>query len=241
MLGQHPQMYAVPETHLMLASTMAEWMCLDPGFPVHHGLWRAVAQLEFGEQTEPSVDLAQSWIAERAHWSTRLMLRWLASRVAPGILVEKSPSYSYDPKFMHRLLSAFPRARFLHLTRNPETQRASVLKMIAAAEGPMGEPPAEWMHDLRLNSRHSCDALNANIRAFLEKVPLVNQMRIEGVELLERPLFALAHIASWLRIDRGAASLDAMLHPERSPYARIGPVNATQGNDLAFLLHPRLG
>lgn len=31
-----------------------------------------------------------------------------------------------------------------------------------------------------------------------------------------------------------------MLHPERSPYARVGPARAPCGNDLKFLTDPRL-
>ena len=54
MLGQHPQMYGLPEVHLFAAETMAEWwrQCAEATFNMDHGLMRVAAQLFFGDQTE---------------------------------------------------------------------------------------------------------------------------------------------------------------------------------------------
>jgi hypothetical protein len=43
MLGQHPQMYGMPELQLFGAETMAEWwaLCAKATFPMTHGLLRA--------------------------------------------------------------------------------------------------------------------------------------------------------------------------------------------------------
>src|SRR5919109_4550343 len=60
MLGQHPQLYGLPETHLFGCATMAKWwdVCEDQTFPRAHGLLRAVAELFFGGQTDRTVLLA---------------------------------------------------------------------------------------------------------------------------------------------------------------------------------------
>src|SRR5262245_30909041 len=52
MLGQHPEMYGLPEVNLFVAETMAERRGLIAQPPwSEHGLLRAVAQLFGGEQT----------------------------------------------------------------------------------------------------------------------------------------------------------------------------------------------
>ena len=60
MLGQHPQMYSLPETHLFLAETISEWweICAKSSFNMAHGLWRAIAELYFGRQTESQIVMA---------------------------------------------------------------------------------------------------------------------------------------------------------------------------------------
>src|SRR5712692_735035 len=63
MLGQHPQMYGLPEIHLFVAETMEEWwqQCANATFNMDHGLIRVVAQLFFGGQTEVSASRAAGW------------------------------------------------------------------------------------------------------------------------------------------------------------------------------------
>src|SRR5436190_23118240 len=49
MLGQHPELYGLPETHLFGCKTMAEWwgVCEEQTFPRADGLVRAVAEVFF--------------------------------------------------------------------------------------------------------------------------------------------------------------------------------------------------
>ena len=44
----------------------------------------------------------------------------------------------------------------------------------------------------------------------------------------------------WLGVSSQAHALEAMGHPERSPFACLGPVNARFGNDPSFLNAPKL-
>ena len=85
MLGQHPQMYSLPELHLFSFETMAErWArCQHATYPMAHGLLRAVAQLYFGEQTEHTVRLARGWLRRRSHFTTGYLFEMLAAKVHP--------------------------------------------------------------------------------------------------------------------------------------------------------------
>src|SRR5215469_4507088 len=90
MLGQHPQMYDLPETHLFSAPTVAKWweICSQSTFHMQDGLLRAVAQLYFAEQTDGAVKASAGWLRRRAHFTTGFLFEELAEKVRPLVLVE---------------------------------------------------------------------------------------------------------------------------------------------------------
>ena len=261
MIGQHPQMYGLPETELFGARTVAEWweLCSRPGFPTRaHGTLRAVAELCFGGQTERTVKLARGWLLRRSHFTTGFLLETLASIVSPLILVEKSPSNVYKIEFMQRAYRMFPGAKFIHLVRHPRSHGESVVKSIAE-RGDLGPiKPPHWLLHLasfpdasaatsddprrvpELDPQRGWYALNMNIREFLEEVPEDQKMLVRGEELLTTPDRYLPEIAAWMGLRTDTEAIEAMKHPERSPYARFGPPVARFGNDRFFLQNPAL-
>lgn len=250
LLGQHPHMYGFPELNLFMAETMDEfWRGVDRDggrkstfWPVmRHGLLRTVAQLYAGEQTIDSVALAYRWIRARAQRTTGDVFRELLAKINPLIAVEKSPAYLRRRLYLDRLFEAFPQARFIHLLRHPRGQCESVLKarggklmliMLNAidpsSETPVLEPQILW-HDA-----------NRLIMEFLDKLPRKQWLRVQGEAVLADPDTQLARICDWLGLPCGAQELAAMKAPERSPYTHVGPVTARLGNDIHFLLEPRL-
>ena len=250
MLGQHPRMYGFPELNLFMAETMDEfWRGTDGDgerkstfWPVmRHGLLRTVAQLYAGEQTIDSVALAYRWIRARSRRTTGEVFRELLDRIGPLIAVEKSPAYLRKRRYLDRLLETFPNARFIHLLRHPRAQCESVLKarggklmllMLNAldhsADFPVIEPQILW-HDA-----------NTRIMEFLDLLPPVQWLRVRGEDILREPDAELVRICQWLGLPCGARELAAMKAPEQSPYAHVGPVTARLGNDINFLLEPRL-
>jgi hypothetical protein len=256
MLGQHPQLYGLPELQLFGAETMADWwaVCGEASFPMSHGLLRAVAELIYGGQTPQNVYQASGWLRRRLSWSTGLVMEELARRVAPRLVVEKSPSIAYDLVFLQRAQAMFPQARFLHLVRHPAGHAESVLKAIrqAADVGPV----PQWL--LRLGSFHATppgqpvpaeapmvpeDAwliLHQNILEFLSGVAPAQQMRIRGEDVLADPTAALSGVADWLGLRTDDVAMAATAHPEGSPFARFGPPGARLGNDANFLNDPQL-
>jgi hypothetical protein len=147
MLGQHPQMYGLPETHLLSAETMVEWwnLCSQATFNMDHGLLRVVAELYFCEQTEYTVKRALGWLRRRSHLTTGAILELLAEKVYPRILVDKGPSIVYRPEFLQRAYQIFPQAKFIHLVRHPRGHGKSVMKYLRGRQklGPV--PVAHWL------------------------------------------------------------------------------------------------
>jgi hypothetical protein len=241
MLGQHPQMYGLPETYLFTAPTIQGWWAAHGGTDRIDGLSRAVAEIIFGAQTEATIELARQWLRQRSHESTTNVLRALADKVFPLILVEKTPQASERVEHMQRIKENFPQARFLHLLRHPfghvqsrvnrrlqHLRKVTPTMEVAEAAQRFGgaDPQMLW---------HRC---NSNILTFLAEVPADGQMRVRGEDLLADPDRQLREIALWLGLRSDPEALEAMKHPERSPFAHFGPRNARMGGDENFFQRP---
>jgi hypothetical protein len=260
MLGQHPQMYGLPEVHLFVARTMEEWwnLCSKATFNMDHGLLRVVAQLIFGDQTEYTVKQAMGWLRRRAHCSTAEIVETLAQQVDPRILVDKSPSVVYRPEFLRHIFEMFPQARFIHLLRHPRGHGESVMKYLRARHQMGAVPATHWLLQLAgypslsvveddviepssdLDPQRAWYVLNMNICNFLSSVPAHQQIQIRGEDALANPDQELVRIACWLGLRVDEEAVREMKHPERSPYARYGPPGAHFGNDRNFLHDPVL-
>jgi hypothetical protein len=260
MLGQHPQMYALPEMQLFLAETVARWwqISLRSTAPATHGALRTVAQLYFGEQTVETVKLARGWLWRRSHFSTGFLLEVLATKVQPRILVDKTSIITYRPEFLRRAYRMFPKARFIHLVRHPLGYGESVVKFLKerTKNGPL--PSVHWLARLayypslsakeREHSEQRVDvdpqyawyAFNINVCEFLDSVPDEQKLRIRGEDLLQDPDRGLREIAAWMGLRTDIEAIEEMKHPERSPYACFGPPGARFGNDRFFLERPAL-
>jgi hypothetical protein len=95
MLGQHPQMYDLPELHLFTCSMIWQWWAIFGKTIFGHGLLRAVAEINWGVQTEVTIKLAKWFLKQHFHWETVDMFTELAQQVYPLIPVEKSPATAY--------------------------------------------------------------------------------------------------------------------------------------------------
>ena len=79
-----------------------------------------------------------------------------------------------------------------------------------------------------------------NIVTFLDRLPEGQKTRVRGEDLLSEPDPYLREIAEWLGLRTDEEAIEAMRHPEQSPYACFGPVNAPFGNNRGFLKEPAL-
>jgi hypothetical protein len=247
-LGQHPELYGLPELHLFTADTVGDWWELSSRatFEMDHGLVRAVAELFFGGQSETAVSRARGWLRRRAHFTTGLLLETIAERVQPLRVVEKSPSTTYSAVTLQRALDLFPDARFVHLVSHPRLYCEAVLEILGDAVEANELPPSHWL--VRLASGPASAAGDAErqgeldpqvgwltahrtIAEFLTRVPPENRRLVRGESLLEPETDELALLAAWLGVRTDAEAVEEMRHPERSPFARLGPPSAAFGSD----------
>lgn len=236
MLGQHPQMYSLPEQNLFVADTVNKLMkaslLLRPASL--NGLARAVAEIEFGAQTEEAVELAFQWLKKRSHWSTQKVFFHFMDAVTPRICIDKSPSTGLTKAFLNRLRRMFPRANFLHLTRHPRPTCRSMYQLSVETNQRHGGKQTVKKDQAGLWHR-----INRNIMDFSRDIPVGQFMHIQGEKLLGEPDVYFPQIVEWLGLDAGEENLALMFHPENSPFAFIGPKNAPFGNDVNFLENPK--
>ena len=255
MLGQHPQMYALPELHLFTSETVGGWWELSSkeSFEMDHGLVRTVAELYYGEQTDRAVSRARGWLRRRSHFTTGLLFEMIADRLKPLIPVEKSPSIVYSPEALQRVLDMFPAARFLHLVSHPRLYGECVMQALNESASGQPLPPSHWLIQLAsqrppgaeppgdravLDPQSAWHALNMTIVTFLSSVPAEQRMTIRGEDLVTNGDEGLRCVAAWLRVRTDSAAVEEMKHPERSPYACLGPQSASFGSDIFLLGGP---
>ena len=149
MLGQHPQMYGLPELELFAAGTVGEWWKLCRMRPSPERMARcAPSRSCFSARRPRRIKLARGWLRRRAHFTTGYFLEVLAERVHPRIVVDKSTSNVYQPKSLRRAAEMFPGARFIHLVRHPRGHGESVLKFLREREKEGRVPAMHWMRRL---------------------------------------------------------------------------------------------
>ena len=255
MIGQHPQMYGLPETNLFGFRTVAGWLrvCAKLQDQMSHGLLRAVAEVYWGEQTHGTIRLAHAWLRRRSHFTTAFLFETLAGQVGRRSLVDKSPSIVFRPQFMRRAYAMFPYARFLHLVRHPRSYGESFSKAIEMQTRHGALPrwlwckaadPAPTTEGKTLQTKTRVDPQyfwlkhNRSIGDFLTTVPEGQKLQIRGEDLMSEPDRVLTRISHWLGVRTDARAIDEMKHPERSPYASLGPPGAKFGNNRLFLEDP---
>jgi hypothetical protein len=82
--------------------------------------------------------------------------------------------------------------------------------------------------------------MNMNIVTFLTGVPKDRWRLVKGENLLADPDLHFREITAWLGLRTDSQATEAMKHPERSPFATLGPLNAPFGGDPSFLRSPVL-
>lgn len=238
MLGQHPQTYGLPELNLFMGDTLEEaWGGPARMFPHRRdGLLRTIAELAEGAQTDDSIARAREWAEEHGSWSIKTIFEFLQEAVGDRVLVEKGPSLTVFPRSMERMRHFYPEASYLHLLRHPRSTGNSLMSLREAYDrsgetantGNLMDPEKVWA---------KC---HGNATAFAQSLAPGQCMRIKGEWVMSDPRTFLPQICDWLGLDSGPDAIEAMLHPEDSPYSCVGPDAAPYGNDPNFLKAPVL-
>lgn len=240
-LGQHPELAGLPELKLFAYPTIGELEASLPGFWIGRGLThrspglvRALAEHLFDGQSAAALAQARAWLGVRSRWSGADVLDLLLERLQPRIAVEKSPETVETDDPLARAAAAYPRARYLHLTRHPVATQRSIqahLNSILPGHGDADQPMAgiaAWF------------ATHRRILRFVETLPTDRYLRIRAEDVLNNMRASLALVAGWLGIRTDPAAIEAMTHPEASPFAGFGPAESGVGggSDPAFLRDP---
>jgi hypothetical protein len=241
MLGQHPELCVFPELALFRKETVGELLTDPPGWkgaPAqlrNAGVYRALAEHHDGAQTSDTVAEATSWVEARSAWRVADLFDHLLDLAAPRIGVEKSPESSSRDEYLARLVAAYPRARYLHVTRHPRTTVDSMYRSWA------GQGHWEVAPDL---FHHFCLGVwyhqHRRIEDLVLALPPDRALLVRSEDVINDPQGSLPAICRWLGIDAGSRAVEAMTHPEDSPYAVLGPTGALGGWDAGFLSDPAL-
>jgi hypothetical protein len=243
MIGQHPALCGLPELKLFAAPTIGEMEASLPRFWIERGvthrspgLVRALAEYLFGGQEAGALAAAREWLAERRDWPGEAVLDILLERIGPRIAVEKSPENAASDEALARLAEAYPEARYIHLTREPAATQRS---MQAHWERVMPEHPLEGQPMLGFAAWVD---VNRRILAFTAGLPAHRVLRLSAEDVLDGRPASLRTVAAWLGLAYEPAAIEAMGHPEASPFARPGPSESgiIGGYDPGFLADPVL-
>jgi hypothetical protein len=241
MIGQHPQIYGLPELHLMMRETVGEalrWERRCQRFLGSPGLLRALAELQFGGQTAQNVLTAANWVEDRSDWTSKAMTDHVAglAEAATGALfcLEKSPAITFLPATLERVRRSWPDALYIHVTRHPLTFKASLEEFVRMSRRFTPEEKATRID----NALTAWPVTQRNILDFCATLAPGQFLRIRGEDVLEHAPRVMGQVAQWLGLRTDAEAIGAMLRPEESPYATLGPVNAPFGNDPKFVASP---
>jgi hypothetical protein len=202
-----------------------------------------MAYLDHGEVTEAGVEEMRDYLRRNPDMPTRTLMAALQDMVAPKAIVEKSPLLVADAAFAFRQEEILPGARYLHITRHPLSAGRSMMaaEWFAAILGsPIGNSWDRRVDPPVLDPQVHWYEAHERVLDFLDTIAPERQMRIRGEDLLAQPEVWLPRICRWLGIDEGPAAIDAMMHPETSPFACPGPWNARWGGDPGYQDNPAL-
>lgn len=248
-LGQHPQLYGVADLNLLQATDMREYWSgqaenvqsrpLVARLFLHDGLLRTVAQLYAGEQTFDGIEMAKRWVRVRLARTTVDVHGELRRKISPLRMVESSSAYVTKARFLERLCTAFPKARFIHVLRHPRSHGEALMQKAAfplwaffqnaidrRTSVPLVDPQILW-HDI-----------NVRILDVLDRLASDRYYRIRGETFLSENANTLRRLCKWLGLSTSGRAIRAMMQLEASPFSRIGPVNARHGCDADFLERP---
>ena len=148
--------------------------------------------------------------------------------------------FGLSPENLRRIRKAFPDAYYLHLLRHPVTQGESILKIAKGAMAIMANSIDYTTDPPTVDPQIMWYEMQRNILDFLDEIPSGHRMTLRGEDFLNERITNLGKICHWLGISDDDQAMDAMMHPEYSPYACLGPIGAHLGNDINFLQSPKL-
>ena len=182
MLAGHPQLFAAAELLLLGFETLDERRRVYSGrFSLwREGLLRALMEIH-GCGLEEAEHIMRA--AEDDGVSTKAFYRELQQRIAPRMLVDKSPAYALQPSALRQAERDFKDPVYVHLVRHPQAAVGSFVANRIAQVLHL-EPHA---FDARTLGELVWTASHRNILAFLQEVPDERHHRLHFEDLVRDP------------------------------------------------------
>lgn len=172
---------------------------------------------------------------QHRQWPIQRVFDLIDQRSGARMLVQKSPSTVLDETRLGRLHQLSPKAYYLHLARHPRATCKSIYEiqqktaiLTKRRTGTPTNPESLWL-----------DRLNRNILRFTSQLRSGQTLCIQGNSCCRNRRCICRKSPNGWKFAPTRRRRAEMLHPERSPYARIGPPNAPFGHDPNFLHNPR--
>lgn len=242
LLAGHPDLYGFPEMLLSTAPDVGGLLSEDLRRPRVPQLWlrsrltgilRAVAELHEASQAADAIERAESWLRERSDWTTIRLMDHLLGLARPRIGLEKSPDTSETDESLDACISAYPRARFIHLTRHPVTSQRSMHEHMRP----------RWTDNERgliVDSASAWYKTHLRIARKLASLPEEQWLRVRAEDLLRDSDVWLRKICAWLRLECDDRIVARMLDTKEWRFANAGQQGILGGGDYKFLLSPAL-
>jgi hypothetical protein len=242
LLAGHPDLYGFPEMLLFTAPDVRGLLTEQarrPGVPPPrirnrlNGVLRAVAELHEGSQGPDAIARAETWLAQRADWPTIQLMDHLLDLARPRTGLEKSPESALSDEALEACISAYPNARFIHLTRHPVTTQRSMHQH-------MGHLWTGSQQGLYVRSASIWYLTHLRIAKRLASLPPGKSLRVRAEDLVRDPDAWLGRVCEWLGLACDTDIFPRMRRTERWRFAGVGENGDLGGGDPKFMHAPEL-
>jgi NAD(P)-dependent dehydrogenase (short-subunit alcohol dehydrogenase family)/aryl carrier-like protein len=236
--GGHPQFFAPPELNLLGFSTFGEIKEFRAGQPgtYYQGCSRAIMEIkgcDLQEAQDMIMEFENQDMAIKEFY--RVLQEWLGER----ILVEKSPTYTFDPVILRRIETYFDSPLYVHLLRHPygmiRSYEEAKLDLLSGQE---------FSRRVSFTRRELAELTwiisQQNIMRFLKDIPENRHSRIRFEDLVKQPQETTAALCRFLRVEFLPGE---MLEPYKEQKKRMTDGIYSGGmmvGDVKFHLHKQI-
>lgn len=204
-LGGSAELFSPPELYLLSFNTLQQRKKQFSGRLefFREGLLRALMELKNCSQTDAKSLMQELEVENR---STKaffgLMQEWAGQRR----IVDKTPSYGFNPDVLQRAEAEFDNALFIHLVRHPLATVSSYEEI--RADLVTGNPVDELPFTPRQKGELWWQISHQNILSFLKTIPVDRQFQLHYEDLVTEPEHNVRQLCHFLNINFSSEMLN---------------------------------
>jgi len=199
MLAGHPDLFCPPELHLLQFNSMREWSEDLGKSYLGEGLQRALMEVD-GRSAQETSALLDDLI--RQDVPVEKVYAMLQEKVAPRLLVDKSPTYGSSIETLEHAERIFEGAKYIHLVRHPYSAIESFMRnrferLVAAGDA-----------DSMTLGEEVWSLSNANIRDFVSPLLKSKHHLVRYEDLVSNPEKTMKALCAFLEVPFNPAVLE---------------------------------